>query len=201
MQISEDHCGPAVMRMLLSYVGIKTLQRKVVETTGVAARLKLHGMNVKQLAEACAKLAPTMQFWYKDYSNLKDVAKIVNEYEYPVAVEWQGVFWGGHTNDDEEEDEEEGVDDDPGHYSVVTGVDLYNNEVWLADPYHLYAGKDRKFTVMGFEERWWDDNEVIGGNGGRRYIEDYHMMFVVTPKFESFPLELNMNRGEEGWKW
>lgn len=191
MQISESHCGPAVLKMLLSYVGEKAMQRNIVESMGVRDRLREHGMNVKQLAQAVTLIAPTMQFWYKDYAKLKELARVVNEFEYPVGVEWQGLF--GDVDDEE--------DDDSGHYSIVTGVDLYNNEVFVADPYHLYAGKDRKFSVKQFEERWWDDNEVTGLDGRKRFIEDYHMMFLVTPKFESFPLELGMSKGEEGWKW
>jgi predicted double-glycine peptidase len=185
-QISTAHCGPATVKMLISYLGIKVLQRQIVEVMEARKKLRTHGMTVRELAIAVERLFPELQFWSKEDSSLADLAAVVNKYKYPVGVEWQGEF-------------EEYSDDDDGHYSVVTEIDLSTNRVMLSDPYWLFAGSDRHFSVRDFEERWWDTNEIIDKvNRKRFYVEDFHLMFIVTPKNVTFPEELGMIRGAEG---
>ena len=182
-QISSAHCGPAVVKMLLSVYGINVKQKQIVAVVGAEAKLKTHGMTVQELGVAVQKLTPQMELWYKTNATIGELAKIIHEYKQPVGVEWQGEF-------------EEYSDDDNGHYAVAVQVDTVNNVVMLADPFKKYAGKDRWFGVVDFERRWWDTNEVIDKATGKRWsMKDDQMMFVVVPQGTVWPQELGMRRG------
>lgn len=182
-QLSPVHCGPAVVKMLLSPYGIAVKQRGVVEAAGVGWKLKTHGMTVAEMAEAIKNLAPEMQLWYKMEATIGELAKVVHDYQQPAGVEWQGEFG-------------EYADEDNGHYAVATYVDTVHNVVLLADPFKQYAGRDRQFGVVDFERRWWDTNEIIDKATGRRwYQKDERMMFIVVPKEVTWPEELGMVRG------
>jgi hypothetical protein len=183
IQKTSSHCGPAVLEMLLSFVGIEVSQEEIVEAGGVSEKLPTHGIFVSEMGNAIAVLAPGMQFWYKHYCSLSELRQVVMNYKYPAGVEWQGVFY-------------EDADEDNGHYSVVTYVDSTNNIIMLADPYKRFAGSDRIFHILEFEDRWWDENEIRNLETNEvSYERDYHTMFVITPKNESWPEELGMSRG------
>lgn len=181
-QISNSHCGPATIQMLLRNLGYDINQEDVVEA-GDSSLKRIHkvGMNIWELALATKRLVPDTQFWMKDNTNIWQLKQMVEKY--PVGVEWQGEFL-------------EYDDDDNGHYSVVTNIDDWDNLVYIADPYEKFAGRDRKIPLSRFEELWWDVNEIRDLKTGRiNHIKDYHMMFVITPKDEKFPLETGMIRG------
>ncbi len=211
-QISESHCGPAVIQMLLEHLGIETTQETITEAAGIGDLIELNGSRIDQLARAVHTLAPQAQFWYKDNASLKDLAMAVRRYGYPVGVEWQGVFDDdppatdvpaeapveaqlpvtGFTLPDAETE-----DEDYGHYSVVTAVRLRSRLLVIADPYKDYVDKDRIFSFRKFRSRWWDYNEVPDPHTGRKkLVEDYHMMFLVTEKDALWPERLGMQRGE-----
>jgi hypothetical protein len=198
-QISESHCGPAVIQILLSNLGIEVSQESVAEAGGATDLIELNGMRVDQLAQAVYTLAPQVRFWYKQNSTLEELILIVSHYHYPVGVEWQGLFEdfdddeGSEEEDDEDDDSES--EDDYGHYSIITHVNRRKRQLIIADPYKDYISKDRIFSFREFEERWWDTNEVINPKTGRPHlVEDYHMMFILTPKRTIFPLKLEMKR-------
>lgn len=194
-QISESHCGPAVIQMLLSNLGIDVSQESVAEAGGARDLIELNGMRVDQLAQAVLHLAPQVRFWYKDHSSLVELTLIVSHYRYPVGIEWQGLFEDFDEDGDDEEDDSESDDDDFGHYSIVTHVDRQKRQLIIADPYKDYISQDRIFSFAEFEERWWDTNEVTNPKTGRPHlVEDYHMMFILTPKRTIFPLKLGMKR-------
>jgi ABC-type bacteriocin/lantibiotic exporter with double-glycine peptidase domain len=191
-QISESHCGPAVMQMLLSHVGIEVTQEQVAAAAGIADRIETHGTRVDQMAQAVRELAPQAQFWYKEGARFSDLIQLVNKYRYPVGVEWQGLF----TEPGVDEGEPETEDTDYGHYSVVTHVSRRRRELIIADPYKDYISQARIFTFAEFLERWWDTNEVIDAASGLPVLaEDYHMLFIVAPVEAEFPTELGMKRG------
>jgi ABC-type bacteriocin/lantibiotic exporter with double-glycine peptidase domain len=193
MQISESHCGPAVIQMLLSHLGIEVGQDEVAEMGRAKSLIELHGMRVDQLALAVHKLAPQVFFWYKDHATLDELVEIIMRQRYPVGVEWQGLF---STPDDEDDSETE--DDDYGHYSVVTHVHPRKKQLIIADPYKSFISQARVFSFEEFEERWYDYNEVTNPKTGRaRLVEDYHMMFIITPAEEIFPLKYGMKRAYE----
>lgn len=184
------YCGPAVLEILFSYWGVSTDQDDFVRAANVAHKIKTHGMTLAEMATATRMVDPEYEFWLKRDSSLSELSNLVNKRSMPVGVEWQGIF------DDEEWDEEDD-DDDPGHYSVVTGISTSENYIFLSDPYKNYTGgRDRRLSILEFERRWWDINEVIDPvSMRRREIDDYHAMFIIVPRKETFPKEFGMERG------
>lgn len=183
-QITSYHCGPAVVKMLLSFQGVTSKQKDIVAAAGIGRRLKIYGMTVAEMSQAVSRLFPQLRLWYKDNSSLKELQTLVRNYQVPVGVEWQGVF---------EEDE----DEDSGHYAVVVYLDMAGNVILLADPFKKYAGKDRRFSIIDFEHRWWDTNEIVDpATGKHRLVKDYHMMFMILPAEAVWPESLGMTRGQ-----
>jgi ABC-type bacteriocin/lantibiotic exporter with double-glycine peptidase domain len=182
-QKTNSHCGPAVLEMLLSFVGKYFDQDEFKETTGKdEENFRIYGMTVKEMQKAVKLLTPDYNFWYKENATLMDLQEVVKNYGFPVAVEWQGVFY-------------EDSDEDDGHYCVVTHIDTVNNIIMLSDPYKRFAGSDRTFHIMEFNNRWWDENEIIDLETQKKYIvREEHMMFVVTPKEAIFPEYLGMTK-------
>jgi hypothetical protein len=186
-QITDSHCGPAVIQMLLSNVDVSATQEDVALAAGVKDVIEMHGTRVDQLAQAVKTLAPEMQFWYKEHATLDDVYTLVDRYQYPVAVEWQGVF---------EDEGEEDPEPDYGHYSVITHVDPEKDVLVIVDPYRDYVQQDRVFGLKEFDERWYDFNMAPDpATGKERLVTDDHMLFIVTPRAAQFPAEIGLKRG------
>ena len=187
-QISESHCGPAVIQMLLHNLGIEVAQEDVAEAGGASDLIEQHGMRVDQLDRAVRQLAPKSCFWYKDHSMIEELVRIVADYDYPVGIEWQGLF--------EDTLEEETQDGDYGHYSVVTMADSKSRKLVIVDPYKDFRSQDRIFTFEFFISRWWDTNDFPDTLTGKdRLVEDRQMMFMITPEEVTFPRLLGM-KGE-----
>ncbi|MEK7550776.1 MAG: C39 family peptidase [Patescibacteria group bacterium] len=178
-QKTAVHCGPATIEMLLSYLGKKINQKKISENAGVGVHwFKKYGLTVDNLKTAVNKLFPDLIFWSKENSTIRELSDIVNIKKLPVGIEWQGVF-------DYEEgdfDPKYGVeDDDPGHYSVVTGIDIKKGIIIIADPERHYVGRDRKFKIDFFKKRWWDVNEIKSKKTRKtRKKIDKRPMFLIT---------------------
>ena len=186
-QISEAHCGPAVIQMLLSDLGVEVTQEEVAEAGGAKDLIEMNGMRVDQLAQAVKRLAPHMRFWFKSPASLEDLITVVRDYRFPSGVEWQGLFYATP------EEEPETGDNDYGHYSVVTIVDPENRQLVIVDPYKDFRAQDRLFSFDFFLPRWYDYNEVIDPLTGKpKIVEDRRMMFIITPHDEEFPEELGM---------
>jgi hypothetical protein len=186
-QISESHCGPAVIQMLLHNLGIEVTQEEVVEAGGASDLIEQMGMRVDQLNQAVRRLAPQTCFWYKDHSTIEELVQIVSKYDYLVGVEWQGLF--------EDTLEDETQDADYGHYSVVTMTDPKSQKLVIVDPYKDFHSQDRIFTFEFFMSRWWDTNDVLDPlTGTTRLVEDRQMMFVITSEEVTFPSLLGMKR-------
>jgi predicted double-glycine peptidase len=179
-QINDYFCGPAVLRMLLSFWGVKILQKEIVNRLGIdSKKIRKVGMNMLEMSNAVEIVAPQMQFWSKQRTELRELNKLINHYRIPVGVEWQGIF-------------EEYADEEGGHFSIVTYLNLSENRIMLADPFGPFSEEDRKFSIARFQETWWDDN-LIEEPDGKKYIEfDEKMIFLIAPKGESFPEELGM---------
>lgn len=195
MQISESHCGPATLQMLMSAAGVEVTQEAVAEAGGATELIELNGMRVDQLAQAAETLAPELLFWHKQHSSLQDLITLVARYGLPVGVEWQGLF------DDSGSEESETGSEDYGHYSAVTHVNLETSQLIIADPYKDYISQDRVFGFDEFESRWYDYNEIPDSTTGQdRLVKDDHMMFVVVPRGETFPREIEMKPGPPGYE-
>jgi len=180
-QISSYHCGPAVIVELFSFLGKNISQIAIVRSLRAKNKIRRLGLNIHDLARATNILGKNeVVFWRKHRSTINDISLAINKYGYPVGVEWQGVFY---------EDE----DEDNGHYAVITKVDKKANYLRICDSYSDFAGVDRRFRIKDFEKRWWDVNEVkISGRTKTRKIKDIRMMFVITPKGETWPKKLHM---------
>jgi ABC-type bacteriocin/lantibiotic exporter with double-glycine peptidase domain len=185
-QKTNVHCGPAVLEMLYSYLGFYVDQDEIAEAAGISDRIVDYGMTIEDMRRATIHLFPQLTFWYKENSSIADLSRIVNEFGFPVGVEWQGVFY-------------EDSDEDNGHYAVITHVDTANNLIMLADPYERFAGTDRRFHILEFQDRWWDENEVKNPETGAfSVVRDDKMMFIVAPRDSVFPEDLGMKKS--GWK-
>lgn len=188
-QINSYFCGPAVLEMLCSNLDFEISQDKFSEVLGGGKKVKEHGMTVEEMALAVSQLAPALQFWFKRNSTVKELTEVLNVYKYPVGVEWQGIF-------DYEDADSDDEDDDPGHYSVIVGINKTKKLVTIIDPDKHYIAKNRKIGLLRFERRWWDINKVLDAKTGKRKeSDDYRMMFLITPKGVTFPEKYGMNRG------
>ena len=189
-QISEAHCGPAVLQMLLETVGVSTDQETITDLAGVADTIEEHGTRVDQLALACQHIAPHVQFRYKYLANLEDLKYLLQQ-GIPVGVEWKGLFYQSL----EEEAEDVGEDADEtefGHYSVVVYFDEEIEQLVLVDPYQDFRYRDRIIDVQTFLRRWWDSNELVDENSRRKIlVNDTHLLFFVTAE----DVELSAERG------
>src|SRR5436305_14794214 len=182
-QISENHCGPAVIQMLLENIGVNVSQETITAAADATDTIAENGTRVDQLAQAVRSLAPGARLWYKEKATLDDLVRVLDEQNYPVGVEWQGLF-------DENEDE---FDDDYGHYSVIAHIDQAKGELIVVDPYKDFADQDRILSIRVFLKRWWDDNEVKEPQTGvTSHKRDEQLFFVVAPLDVAFPADLHM---------
>lgn len=180
-QIDVYSCAPAVLASLYSNLGVKASQRKIITSLRARNKIKKYGLNVKDMARASKIIGKgAFTFWKKDKAKISDLDIAINKYKCPVGVEWQGVFY-------------EFEDDDSGHYAVITKVDKKSGFLRISDPFYAFAGVDRKFKIRDFEKRWWDENEIsVPGTSKKKHVVDHRIMFVVTPKTDSWPRKLHM---------
>lgn len=181
-QITENHCGPAVIQMLLENIGVTATQEEITEAAGATHTIEAHGTRVDQLAKAVQQLAPIAKLWYKEKASPDDLEYVLNECKYPVGVEWQGLF------DDMDDD-----DDDYGHYSIIANIDIVKDEIIIVDPYKDFVDQSRIVKMSLFLSRWWDFNEVKDPQTGEEtFKKDEQLFFVVVPLSVVFPAELGM---------
>jgi ABC-type bacteriocin/lantibiotic exporter with double-glycine peptidase domain len=181
-QITENHCGPAVLQMLLENIGVNVTQETITEAADATHTIETHGTRVDQLAKAVHQLAPNAKLWYKERASFDDLEFVLNEKKFPVGVEWQGLFG------DEDED-----DEDYGHYSVIANIDKAKDELIIVDPYKDFVDQNRIITISLFEKRWWDYNEIKDLETGSKYSKkDERLFFVVVPLNVTFPETLQM---------
>jgi hypothetical protein len=192
-QISDSHCGPAVIQMLLANLGIEVTQEAITEAGGAVETIEEHGMRVDQLAQAVHVVAPDVTFWCKTRGRISDLVTIISEHKFPVGVEWQGLFES--VDDILEDDDDEDEESDYGHYSIIMHIDRHNRQLIIVDPYKDFVDQNRIFPIAVFRRRWWDTNEVTNPLTGRKkLVEDRRLMFVLTSKDETFPAELEMRK-------
>jgi ABC-type bacteriocin/lantibiotic exporter with double-glycine peptidase domain len=181
-QITENHCGPAVLQMLLENLGITAAQEEITEAAGATHTIETHGTRVDQLAKAVQQLAPIAKLWFKEKATVEDLEYVLDVCKYPVGVEWQGLF------DDMDDD-----DEDYGHYSIIANIDRAKDELIVVDPYKDFVDQNRIIRMSTFLNRWWDFNEVKDPDTGEKtFKKDEQLFFVVTPLSVTFPAELGM---------
>jgi hypothetical protein len=181
-QITENHCGPAVLQMLLENIGIDAAQEEITEAAGATHTIETHGTRVDQLAKAVQQLAPIAKLWYKEKATVEDLEYVLDVCKYPVGVEWQGLF------DDEDDD-----DEDYGHYSIIANIDQAKDELIIVDPYKDFVEQHRIVRMSTFLKRWWDFNEVKDlKTGEKMFKKDEQLFFVVAPLSVTFPAQMSM---------
>lgn len=181
-QITENHCGPAVIQMLLENIGVDATQEEITEAAGATHTIETHGTRVDQLAKAVQQLAPIAKLWYKEKATPEDLEYVLDTCKFPVGVEWQGLF--------EDMDDE---DEDYGHYSIISHIDKVKDEIIVVDPYKDFVDQNRIVKMSLFLNRWWDFNEVKDLQTGKKsFKKDEQLFFVVTPLSVTFPDELGM---------
>ena len=181
-QITENHCGPAVLQMLLENIGINAAQEEITEAAGATHTIETHGTRVDQLAKAVQTLAPIAKLWFKEKATVEDLEYVLDICKFPVGVEWQGLF------DDMDDD-----DEDYGHYSIIANIDTSKDELIIVDPYKDFVDQSRILRMSTFLNRWWDFNEVKDPDTGEKtFKKDEQLFFVVAPLSVTFPAELGM---------
>jgi len=184
-QISDSHCGPAVVQMLLQQLKIAVTQKQITKYSQAGRTIKWRGTRIDQLALAVNKLAPLVKLWYKDHGEIDDLIKLTEQYQCPVGIEWQGLFDRGSTRQPDE-------DGDFGHYSIVTYVDVKKKRLTIVDPYKDFP-HNRYIKIEQFLPRWWDINVIAGAHNGKKTsVKDRRMFFIITPRTATFPLRLKM---------
>ncbi len=197
-QLNGSYCGPSVLQILLSHFGIQADQESIVEAGASRKHVIENGMSVELLAKAVNTLYPEMSLWVKRDGTLDDLERMVRQYNYPVGIDWQGIFESsdyetGITNVEETVAiEDSACRGDDGHYCVVVDVDRGSNKIRMMDPYGHYAEHDRYFEMDEFLNRWWDDRTDNLPDGSKKYIFERRLMFVVVPKSVRIPEVLGM---------
>ena len=126
------YCGPASLKMVLGFFGVKITEKKMIEISGCS---QTRGIRAEGLVRAARKLGFHAKI--KDFSDLKDIYEWVNKKKIPVIVDWF-AFKGGH-------------------YSVVSGIDKEN--IYLEDP---SLGHRRALKLNTFKRLWFDfPNEYL----------------------------------------
>lgn len=186
-QITESHCGPAVIKMLLSVVGVESTQKAITRAAGATKTIEAEGTSMEQLAKAVRKIAPSYKYWVKYHSSMKDI-KFILDQDYPVGISWQGIF-----EDEDEEDTERLKTGDYGHYSIVKELDTLNGVMIIADPYMDFANDDRIIAIEKFKNRWFDYDPILETDDPKKeYRKHERLIFIITPKKETFPTKLGM---------
>lgn len=103
---SSGLCGPASLKMVLEYFGIKKSEKELAKLSSAHPH---RGTRAKNLVSAAKKLG--CKAYYKDFSSVKEIKKYIDK-KMPVIVDW--------------------FSHDDGHYSVVTGID--KKFIYLQDP-------------------------------------------------------------------
>lgn len=187
-QETDSHCGPAVIQMLFAHLHRNFTQDEIVTAARVRSRILAHGTRPDHLARATAKLAPDVQFWFKQRATLEDLVTLIKQHHLPVGVNWQGLFYTT-----EEEQNQKNPHGEHGHYSVVIDIDPQKDTITIMDPYADFSTKPRVFSFQWFEKRWWDvDDEIDKKTGHKDTIKTKRLIFLIAPKTATFPKSLGL---------
>ena len=192
-QKTDSHCGPAVVQGLLSFFDISVSQDEVVEAAKVKSRLKKHGMRPDQIYKAVKFLAPNLSFWFKQNANSRDLDLLINKYELPVVVNWQGLFY-----DTVKEEKLGNPDGDRGHYSIAVDFKSNRDQITIADPYSDYVNIPRVFSYRWFKKRWWDVDHISDRKTKKiNSIYTKKLILVLAPKDLVLPENLHLESAKK----
>ncbi|KKU33034.1 hypothetical protein A3K29_05155 [Candidatus Collierbacteria bacterium RIFOXYB2_FULL_46_14] len=199
-QETGSYCGPAVMQMLVSSLGLSLDQEAIVDACKARDTVQRLGLPLVDLAKGLRKIYPELMVWQKEDSSVEDIHKLL-EAGYIVGVDWQGIFNSDEYGDDAVNKWSDfwnkitGVPEikgEQGHYCVALEVNKKKGYLRFADPYGHYAGKDRFVALWEFEERWWDDRIGKDARGKKIYVLEKRLIFVVAKKGDQKPAKFGM---------
>lgn len=133
--LNSSYCGPATLKILLSYYGIEKSEKELAKLSIWNRKLGIDAQGIKRTAE---KLGFKVKI--KNNSNFKDIEKWLDK-KVPVIVNW---FTRGRNDYPDSETAD-------GHYSVAIGLD--DKFIYLQDP---EIGKIRKIKRYDFMRVWFD---------------------------------------------
>lgn len=119
-------CGPASLRAVLDYYGIKASEEKLAELSACTPE---KGVGAEGLLKAAEFFG--LKGFVKDFADFSDIESHVKDKKIPVIVDW---FLSTS-----------------GHYSVI--VDIDKNFIYFRDP--LYR-KTQKMNRADFKRVWFD---------------------------------------------
>jgi predicted double-glycine peptidase len=131
----RSYCGPAALKILLSYYGVEKSEKELAKLCGTRKELGTDGQGIKRVAESLG-----LKVKIKNYGNFEDIAGWLNK-GVPVIVNW---FTRGRADYPDSETAD-------GHYSVAAGLD--GKFIYLQDP---ELGKMRKIKRADFMRVWFD---------------------------------------------
>jgi ABC-type bacteriocin/lantibiotic exporter with double-glycine peptidase domain len=123
---SKGYCGPACLKMILSFYDINKSEKYLAELTKTT---RDKGCDEINIVKAARKF--NLNGYVKQNSSIKEIKKLLKN-KIPVIVNWFSPEEGGH-------------------YSVVVGFE--KNKIILIDP---HFGELKKHKIEWFEERWFD---------------------------------------------
>jgi len=133
--LNSGYCGPASLKIVLSYYGIEKTEKELAKLCKVKKDLGANDKGIRNVAE---KLGFKVKI--KNNSSFKDIEAWLKK-SVPVIVDW---FTRGRNDYQESETAD-------GHYSVVIGLD--DKFIYLQDP---EIGRIRKIKRYDFMRVWFD---------------------------------------------
>ena len=133
--LHKGYCGPAVLKMVLGFYGIKKSEKALARLAGTTIE---EGTDARQMQGVLRLFG--LKTRIKSNSSFGDIKKYLDK-DIPVIVDW---FTRGRKN------YPDSVVAD-GHYSIVVGLD--KQYIYLQDP---EIGKLRKIKRTDFLRVWFD---------------------------------------------
>jgi ABC-type bacteriocin/lantibiotic exporter with double-glycine peptidase domain len=133
--LNSGMCGPASLKIVLSYYGKESSEKELVELCKTNKDLGTNDQGIKNAAESL-----DFKVFIKNNCYLNDIEEWLQK-GVPVIVNWFTRGRKDYTDED--------VAD--GHYSVVSGID--DEYIYLQDP---EIGKIRKLNKEDFMTVWFD---------------------------------------------
>jgi len=147
---TPGYCGPASLKMVLDYYGVKKSLKALAELSHTPAACETAGASAENLLKAAKKLG--FAGLIKDWANFNDIHKFVIKKKIPVIISWFSEY--------------------ESHFSVVVKIDDKN--IYFLDP-EFYAL--RKMDFKRFEKIWFEFEGGLGKNKPklivRRFIAIY----------------------------
>lgn len=128
-------CGPASLKMVLDYYGVKQEEDRLAQLCGKDSVLGVDALSIKKVAE---KYGFTVEI--QNNSSYQDITNWLSQ-KVPLIVNWMSRGRIDYP--------ESAVPD--GHYSVVVGLD--QNQIYLQDP---EIGHLRTVSRYDFMRSWYD---------------------------------------------